>query len=151
MLPVVLAICCGLDVHKKSVTACLLKMTASGKPIKVQREFGTTTSQLRQLADWLVQEGCQHVAMESTGVYWKPVHNILEGVCQEVLLVNAQHIKNVPGRKTDKVDAAWIATLLQHGLLRGSFIPPKEIREVRELTRYRSTLVQQRAAECNRI
>jgi transposase len=151
MLPVVLPICCGLDVHKKTVTACLLKISASGKSAKVKRDFGTTTPQLRQLADWLRQAGCQHVAMESTGVYWKPVHNILEGVCQEVLLVNAQHIKNVPGRKTDKVDAEWIATLLQHGLLRGSFIPPKEIRELRDLTRYRSTLVQQRAAECNRI
>jgi transposase len=151
MLPVVLSICCGLDVHKKTVTACLLKISASKKSVTVKRDFGTTTPQLRQLADWLRREGCQHVAMESTGVYWKPVYNILEGVCQEVLLVNAQHIKNMPGRKTDKVDAQWLATLLQHGLLQGSFIPPQEIRAVRELTRYRSTLVQQRAAECNRI
>ena len=151
MLPVLLPICCGIDVHKRTVTACLLKISASGKTIKTKREFGTTTPRLRQLADWLRREGCQHVAMESTGVYWKPVHNILEGVCQEVLLVNAQHVKNVPGRKTDKVDAEWIATLLQHGLLRGSFIPPKEIRELRDLTRYRSQLVRQRADECNRI
>jgi transposase len=151
MLPVVLPICCGLDVHKKTVTACLLKLRASGKSVKVQRDFGTTTPQLRQLANWLRREGCQHVAMESTGVYWKPVHNILESVCAEVLLVNAQHIKNVPGRKTDKVDAAWIATLLQHGLLQGSFIPPPEIRTLRDVTRYRSTLVRERATECNRI
>ncbi len=151
MLPAVLPLCCGLDVHKKTVSACLLRLSASGKTIKVQRQFGTTTPQLRLLADWLQQQGCPHVAMESTGVYWKPVFNILEGVCEKVLLVNAQHIKNVPGRKTDKVDAAWIATLLQHGLLRGSFIPPVEIRDLRELTRYRSTLVQERAAECNRI
>ena len=151
MLPVVLPICCGLDVHKRTVTACLLKLSASGQAVKVQRDFGTSTPQLRQLADWLRQEGCQHVALESTGVYWKPVYNLLEGVCAEVLLVNAQHVKNVPGRKTDKVDAAWIATLLQHGLLRGSFIPPQEIRDLRDLTRYRSTLVRERAAECNRL
>src|ERR1700680_101859 len=122
MLPTVLTTCCGIDVHKRAVTACLLKISASGKTVKTEREFGTTTPRLRELAEWLRQEGCQHVAMESTGVYWRPVHNILEGVCQEVLLVNAQHIKNVPGRKTDKVDARWIATLLQHGLLCGSFI-----------------------------
>jgi transposase len=151
MLPVVLAICCGLDVHKKSITACLLKTGASGKAVPQLRTFGTTTAQLRLLADWLRQEGCQHVAMESTGVYWRPVHNLLEGVVAEVLLVNAQHIKNVPGRKTDRKDAAWIAELLRHGLLRGSFIPPKEIRELRALTRYRSTVVRRRADECNRI
>jgi len=151
MLPVVLSMCCGLDVHKRSVSACLLGTGASGETIKKLRTFGTTTPQLRLLADWLREEGCQHVAMESTGVYWKPVHNILEGVCQEVLLVNAQHIKNVPGRKTDPKDAAWIASLLRHGLLQGSFIPPPEIRALRDLTRYRSTVVRQRADECNRI
>jgi transposase len=144
-------VCCGLDVHKKTVTACLLKTGASGETVKVLRVFRTLTSCLRQLADWLRQEGCRHVAMESTGVYWKPVHNLLEGVCQEVLLVNAQHIKNVPGRKTDQKDAEWIATLLQAGLLRGSFVPPKEIRELRDLTRYRTQVVRQRADECNRI
>src|SRR5207253_1794052 len=92
-----------------------------------------------------------HVALESTGVYWKPVHNLLEGSMEQVLLVNAQHIKHVPGRKTDMKDAEWIATLLQHGLLKGSFIPTKEIRELRDLTRTRTTLIRQRAAECNRI
>jgi transposase len=151
MLPMLLAVCCGLDVHKKSVTACLLTTGASGETVKELRTFGTTTAQLEQLSAWLVQAGCQHVAMESTGVYWKPVHNILEKVCTTVLLVNAQHIKHVPGRKTDMKDAEWIAHLLRHGLLQGSFVPPPAIRELRELTRYRSTVVQQRAAECNRI
>jgi transposase len=151
MFPVVLAICCGLDVHKKSVVACLLKTGASGQTSQEMRTFSTVTADLRRLAEWLRAEGCQHVALESTGVYWKPVHNLLEGVCAEVLLVNAQHVKNVPGRKTDMKDAEWLATLLRAGLLRGSFIPPQEIRELRELTRYRSTVVQQRAAECNRI
>jgi transposase len=151
MFPVLLAICCGLDVHKKSVMACLLKTDASGRTIRQMRTFSTMTADLRRLADWLRAEGCQHVALESTGVYWKPVHNLLEGVCAEVLLVNAQHVKNVPGRKTDMKDAEWLATLLRAGLLRGSFIPPKDIRELRELTRYRTTVIQQRAAECNRI
>jgi transposase len=131
--------------------ACLLKTDASGQTVKDVRTFSTMTADLRRLADWLRAEGCQHVALESTGVYWKPVHNLLEGVCTEVLLVNAQHVKNVPGRKTDVKDAEWLATLLRAGLLRGSFIPPKEIRDLRELTRYRSTVIQQRAAECNRI
>lgn len=147
----ILPICCGLDVHKKFVTACLLILGASGRVTKEQREFGTTTGQLRELLAWLQGRGCRHVALESTGVYWKPVHNLLEGAMTQVLLVNAQHIKQVPGRKTDMKDAEWIATLLQHGLLRGSFIPPKEIRELRDLTRQRTTLIRQRAAECNRI
>ena len=147
----VLPICCGLDVHKKFVSACLLTHGASGPVTKAQREFGTTTRHLRELVTWLQAHGCQHVALESTGVYWKPVHNLLEGVMTQVLLVNAQHIKQVPGRKTDMRDAEWIATLLQHGLLRGSFIPSQEIREVRDLTRYRTTLIRQRADECNRI
>jgi transposase len=148
---VVLSICCGLDVHKKFVTACLLIVGASGQVSKQQREFGTTTGQLRQLLAWLQGHGCRHVALESTGVYWKPVHNLLEGALEQVLLVNAQHIKQVPGRKTDMKDAEWIATLLQHGLLRGSFIPSKDIRELRDLTRSRTTLIRQRADECNRI
>jgi transposase len=151
MLNVLLAVCCGLDVHKRSITACLLKTSASGEVTKTMRTFGTFTSELRALAAWLQAEGCRHVAMESTGVYWKPVYNVLEPLCEELLLVNAQHIKHVPGRKTDMKDAEWIATVLQHGLVRGSFIPPQEIRELRELTRYRSTLVRGRAAECNRI
>jgi transposase len=146
-----LPICCGLDVHKKFVTACLLILGASGQVTKEQREFGTTTAQLRELLAWLQAHGCRHVALESTGVYWKPIHNLLEGALEQVLLVNAQHIKNVPGRKTDMKDAEWIATLLQHGLLKGSFIPTKEIRELRDLTRTRTTLIRQRATECNRI
>jgi transposase len=151
MVQPLLASCCGLDVHKNFVTACLLTLGASGESAKELRTFKTTTAQLEQLAAWLQTAGCQHVAMESTGVYWKPVFNVLEKVCTQVLLVNAQHIKHVPGRKTDMKDAEWIATLLQCGLLQGSFIPPPEIRELRELTRYRSTVVRQRAAECNRI
>lgn len=151
MLQPQLAVCCGLDVHKKSVSACLFSTGASGQTVKELRTFGTMTGQLQQLAQWLQQAGCRHVAMESTGVYWKPVFNILEKVCPQMLLVNAQHIKHVPGRKTDMKDAEWIATLLQCGLLQGSFIPPPPIRELRELTRYRSTVVRQRADECNRI
>ena len=114
------------------------------------KTFSTMTDDLLALADWLTQGGCTHVAMESTGVYWKPVFNILEGL-MEVILVNAQHIKKVPGRKTDVSDCQWIAELLQLGLLKGSFIPPKEIRELRELTRYRKTLIRQRAEQINRI
>jgi transposase len=138
--------CCGLDVHKKSITACVLWAQAKGKTRKEKRRFGTFTRQLVELTDWLRACGVTHVAMESTGVYWKPVWNILEGQF-EVLLVNAQHIKAVPGRKTDQKDSEWIADLLQHGLLRGSFVPPRAARELRDLTRYRVSLAQ----ECNRI
>jgi len=148
---VVFSVGCGLDVHKRTVTACLLKLGARGKVVKETRTFQTTTAELRKLAAWLAANGCQHVAMESTGVYWKPVYNVLEEVCTLVMLVNAQHIKNVPGRKTDVKDAEWIAELLVHGLLTGSFVPPKEIRELRELTRYRKKLIQQRGDQCNRI
>ena len=148
---VMYSVCCGLDVHKASVTACLLKYGASGEPAKETRKFQTTTSALLELADWLVTQGCRHAAMESTGVYWKPVFNILEGVCEQVVLVNAQHIKQVPGRKTDVNDAQWIAELLAHGLLKASFIPPAEIRDLRELTRYRAKMVKQRADQSNRI
>lgn len=138
--------CCGLDVHKKSITACVLWAGAKGKGRKEKRRFGTFTRELLGLADWLRACGVTHVAMESTGVYWKPVWNILEGQF-EVLLVNAQHIKAVPGRKTDQKDSEWIADLLQHGLLHGSFVPPRATRELRDLTRYRVSLAQ----ECNRI
>jgi len=140
------ACCCGLDVHKESVTACVLWAEGKGKKRKAKRQFGTMTRDLLELADWLQSCGVTHVAMESTGVYWKPVWNILEGHF-EVLLVNAQPIKAVPGRKTDQNDAEWIADLLQHGLVRGSFVPPTPIRELRDLTRYRVSLVH----ECNRI
>jgi transposase len=145
-MEVLYACCCGLDVHKKSITACVLWAEAKGKTRKEKRRFGTFTRELLQLADWLRACGVTHAAMESTGVYWKPVWNILEGHF-EVLLVNAQHIKAVPGRKSDQKDCEWIADLLQHGLLRGSFVPPKEMRELRDLTRYRVSLAQ----ECNRI
>ena len=137
--------CCGLDVHKDTIVACLI--VPEGKAI---RTFGTTTDQLLALCDWLAEHGCSHVAMESTGVYWKPVFNILEASF-EVIVVNAQHLKNVPGRKTDIQDAQWIAQLLQHGLLRPSFIPPAPQRQLRELTRYRTTLVRERARVVNRL
>jgi transposase len=138
--------CCGLDVHKKSITACVLWAGGKGAVRKEKRRFGTFTPELLSLADWLRACGVTHVAMESTGVYWKPVWNILEGPF-EIVLVNAQHIKAVPGRKTDQKDSEWIADLLQHGLLRGSFVPPRETRELRDLTRYRVSLTE----ECNRI
>lgn len=147
----VLTVGCGLDVHKRTVTACLLKTGTRGKVTRETRMFQTMTADLLALADWLAANDCQHVAMESTGVYWKPVFNLLEGVCQQVLVVNAQHIKNVPGRKTDVKDAEWIADLLVHGLLSGSFVPPRPTRELRDLTRYRKRLIQRRADECNRI
>jgi transposase len=137
--------CCGLDVHKKSITACVL--WAEGKKRKEKRRFGTFTEELLKLVEWLRECGVTHVAMESTGVYWKPVWNLLEGQFTEVLLVNAQHIKAVPGRKTDQKDSEWIAQLLQHGLLKASFIPPRPTRELRDLTRYRVSLAQ----ECNRV
>ncbi|MBW4640201.1 MAG: IS110 family transposase [Gloeocapsa sp. UFS-A4-WI-NPMV-4B04] len=142
--------CCGLDIHKKSVTACLSISSAKGKINKQTRSFGTTTPELLQLLDWLVTAQCTHVAMESTGSYWKPIYNLLEGAL-ELLVVNAHHIKNVPGRKTDVQDAEWIADLLRHGLLRSSFIPSRSMPELRELVRYRISLVQQRAAEVNRL
>src|SRR5207245_1024175 len=146
-MQVVHEVCCGLDVHKKSVTACVL--WAAGRR-RQTREFGTFTRELLELTDWLRACGVTHVALESTGVYWKPVWNLLEGQF-EVLLVNAQHIKAVPGRKTDQKDSEWIADLLQHGLLRGSFVPPQPIRELRDLTRYRVSLVQEINRIANRI
>jgi transposase len=141
--------CCGLDVHKRTITACVLKWLG-GEWQKEIRQFGTMTKDLLALSDWLVGEGCTHVAMESTGVYWKPVYNILEGQL-ELLVVNAQHLKAVPGRKTDVRDAEWIAELLAHGLLRGSFVPPPRVRELRELTRYRTSLVCDCARTINRL
>lgn len=145
-MEVVYPCCCGLDVHKASVTACVL-WVESGRRRKEKRRFGTFSTDLLAMADWLRTCGVTHVAMEATGVYWKPVWNMLEGQFTEVLLVNAQHIKAVPGRKTDQKDCEWIAELLQHGLLRGSFVPPQPTRELRDLTRYRVSL----AHECNRV
>lgn len=142
--------CAGLDVHKKSVVACCIRPGETGHWRKEIRTFGTLTDELLSLADWLRARGVTHVAMESTGVYWRPIFNILESEF-EVLLVNAQHIKFVPGRKTDVKDAQWIAELLQHGLLKGSFIPDVDQRDLRELTRYRTKLIQARSSEINRI
>src|SRR5437868_8732418 len=138
--------CCGLDVHKRTVVACVL--TPEGKAV---RSFGTMTEELLALADWLVEQRVSHVAMESTGVYWQPIYNLLEGTELDVLVVNAQHIKAVPGRKTDVKDAEWIAELLRHGLVRGSAIPDRGRRELRELVRYRASLIQQRAQVVLRI
>jgi transposase len=142
--------CCGLDIHKRNVTACLIDSDSKGRSRKEVRTFGTMTDELLALADWLAGAGCTHVAMESTGVYWKPIYNLLEADFT-LLLVNAQHIKAVPGRKTDARDCEWIADLLQHGLLRGSFVPTREQRELRELVRYRTALVRERADEANRL
>lgn len=136
VLSVVHPICCGLDVHKKKISACILRAGMERDESTLIREFGTFTDDIEQLRDWIEEYECPIVAMESTGVYWRPVHNILEGRV-EVVLVNARHIKNVPGRKTDIEDSRWLAGLLQHGLLRGSFIPAKEIRHWRDLCRYR--------------
>ncbi|HEX2713474.1 MAG TPA: IS110 family transposase [Candidatus Acidoferrales bacterium] len=141
---------CGLDVHQATVVACLLIVSTKGKVQKQVRTFGTTTRELVSMREWLLSESCTHVAMESTGVYWKPIYAILEGAF-EIVVANAQHVKKVPGRKTDVKDAEWIADLLCHGLLRSSFVPPKPIRELRDLTRYRRKLVESRSAERNRL
>jgi transposase len=140
----------GLDVHKKSVVAALIVHNPAGGWQQETRRFGTMTADLLALSDWLGTRGVTHVAMESTGEYWKPVFNLLEGHV-EVLLVNAQHISKVPGRKTDQSDAEWIAELLQHGLLKASFIPPVGQRELRELTRFRTSFVRERATLVNRL
>lgn len=142
--------CCGLDIHKKTVLACVVVPGTGKQPHKEIRTFNTMTADLLELADWLTAQGVTHVALESTGVYWKPAWNVLEGSFT-LLLVNAQHIKQVPGRKTDVRDCEWIADLLRHGLLRASFVPDLPQRELRELTRYRTTLIRERAAERSRI
>ncbi len=142
--------CCGLDVHKRVVVACVLTPGKRGQPEREVRSFSTMTRGLLDLGDWLEASGCTQVAMESTGSFWKPIYNLLEGSFT-VLVVNAQHMKAVPGRKTDVKDAEWIADLLRHGLLQPSFIPDRPERELRELTRYRTTLIRERAAEVNRI
>jgi transposase len=149
-LDVIHPCCAGLDVHKKTVVACVRRVGTGGQADREVRTFGTMTAELIALADWLEAEGVSQVAMESTGVYWKPVWHLLEGRF-ELLLVNARHIKQVPGRKTDVKDAEWIAQLLQYGLLRASFLPPPPIRELRDLTRQRAQLVRERAAVVNRI
>jgi transposase len=142
--------CCGLDVHKKVVVACCITPGPSGGAQKDVQSFGTMTEDILALADWLTSHRVTHVAMESTGSYWQPIWNLLEGSF-ELLLVNAQHVKAVPGRKSDVRDSEWIADLLRHGLLKGSFVPDRPQRELRELTRYRTSLVQERSAEINRL
>ncbi|KNY26100.1 IS110 family transposase [Pseudobacteroides cellulosolvens] len=137
---------CGLDVHKASITACII--TPEGKEIKT---YGTMTADIIEMIEEIKNKGCTHVAMESTGVYWKPIYNLLEAEDIETLVVNAAHIKAVPGRKTDVKDSEWIAELLQHGLLKGSYIPKRDQRELRELVRYRRSLVQERSREVNRL
>jgi transposase len=144
-MEIIYSSCCGIDVHSKNLLACLIK---DGK--RQIRTFSTMTSDLLRLLDWLLENHCTHIAIESTGVYWKPVFNLLDGHLQ-VVLVNARHIKTVPGRKTDVKDCEWIADCLRHGLLRPSFIPARHIRDLRELTRYRLTLVKELGSVANRI
>ena len=145
-MQVVWRCCCGIDVHKKSITACL---NNEGK--REIREFGTTTRDIKTLAGWLSESGCEMVAMESTGVYWKPLYNLFEIMGIEAMVVNASHMKALPGRKTDIKDAEWIADLLRHGLLTSSYIPDRAQRELREIARYRKSLVEERARELNRL
>lgn len=142
--------CCGLDVHQKTVVACLLIGSLDQQPSESLRTFSTTTKGLVELRDWLAENKCSQVAIESTGIYWRPVFHVLEDTVT-VLLVNAYHMSQVPGRKTDLKDAQWIARLLRWGLLKPSLIPPKPIRELRELCRYRKKLTEHAAAEKNRI
>jgi transposase len=142
--------CAGLDVHKKNVYACILMLENNGKKKREIRSFGGVTAELVKLAAWLREHGVTHVAMEATGVFWRPVWAVLEGQF-ELMLVNPHHIKVIPGRKTDAKDCEWIADLLQHGLIRGSFVPPADIQDLRDLTRYRAELVQARNKVDNRI
>jgi transposase len=142
--------CAGLDVHKKTVVACVIHSAAGGGTQKETRTFGTVLPELERLRQWLMEQSCSAAAMEATGVYWKPIYNVLEGHLQ-LMVVNAEHIKAVPGRKTDVKDAEWIADLLRHGLVRASFIPERPQRELRELTRLRTALIQDRARSVNRL
>ena len=138
--------CCGIDVHKKVIVCCL---RIGNK--RETRSFGTSTEDIRSMAEWLLENRCEKSAMESTGSYWKPVYNVLEVLGVEAIVVNAAHMRNVPGRKTDVKDAEWIADLLQHGLLKASYIPDRAQRELREVARYRKSLVEERAREINRL
>lgn len=138
--------CCGIDVHKKMIVACF----RDGRK-KELREFGTLTSDLRELTNWLLEEKCEMIAMESTASYWKPLYNLFELSGLPAMVVNAQHMKSLPGRKTDMKDAEWISDLLQHGLLRASFIPNRDQREIREVSRYRKSLIEERSRELNRL
>lgn len=141
---------CGLDVHQATVVACLMRGGPKRITERQTRTFGTTTRELLNLKDWLLQENCTHVAMEATGIYWRPVYAVLEGSVS-LIVGNAHHIKNVPGRKTDVCDAEWIASLARHGLIRPSFVPPKPQRDLRDLVRYRRKLVESRSGERNRL
>src|SRR6266481_816287 len=141
--------CAGLDVHQHSVVACA-RVAAGGRVVHEVESFATTTQGLLTLAEWLTARGCTHVAMESTGVYWRPVWHVL-GDAFELVLANATHIRNIPGRKTDVNDARWIADLLAHGLIRGSFVPPTPIRDLRDLTRTRKQLVREIARHTQRL
>src|SRR3990170_6545859 len=143
--------CAGLDVGKAEVVACIRTPDGPGERRQEVRTFGTFTGQLEGLADWLAREGVTGVVMEATGQYWKPIWHVLEDRRFELLLVNARHVRILPGRKTDVGDAAWLAELLEHGLLRGSFVPPAVIRELRDLTRYRKRLIQAHTQEAQRI
>jgi transposase len=149
-MEVVHARCAGLDVHKKSVYGCVICCEADGEKRQQKQSFGTMTADLLRLADWLREHAVTHVVMEATGVYWRPVWAILEGQF-ELMLVNPHHVKAIPGRKTDAKDCEWIAELLQHGLVRGSFVPPTEIQDLRDLTRYRVELTQAQNRVANRI
>jgi transposase len=149
-MEVVYTRCCGLDVHKQSVVACTIVPGAARRPTKTIRTFGTTTDQLEALAEWLLAQKVTHAVMESTGVFWKPVFNILAGRI-EVVVVNAQHVKVVPGRKTDVADSEWLADLLRHGLLRASFIPDQAQRQLRDLTRTRVALIDERSRTIRRL
>lgn len=142
--------CAGLDVHKDSVYACVIKPDESGRAVKEVRSFGATTQDLLQLRHWLESEGVTHAAMESTGVYWKPVFNVLDGGV-ELWLANATEVKNLPGRKTDVKDCEWLGDLMRHGLIRRSFVPDRATHELRELTRYRTQVTRERASEVNRV
>lgn len=139
--------CCGIDVHKDVIVACFM----TGSEEQTTKIFNTTTNALRELVTWLKSEECEMVAMESTGSYWKPLYNVFELEGVSAIVVNAAHMRNIPGYKTDKRDAKWIASLLRHGLLRGSFIPDKDQREYRELTRYRASRIEERARDINRL
>ncbi|PYQ18172.1 MAG: IS110 family transposase, partial [Acidobacteria bacterium] len=141
--------CAGLDVHPRSVSACV-RIVVDGGVTQEVRTFGTSTRELQEMADWLTGLGCTHVAMESTGVYWKPVWHVLEGRF-ELVLANAMYVRNIPGRKSDVKDAVWISDLLAHGLLRGSFVPPEKIQELRDLTRTRKQLVREITRHTQRI
>ena len=142
--------CAGLEVHKRTVVACVLKGAPGNEPARETKSFGTTTPELMEMVQWLKSHRTTHVAMEATGSYWMPVYNLLEGNF-ELIVANAAHMKAMPGRKTDVQDAHWIADLLRHGLLRASFIPPREQRDLRELTRHRSSLAAKRGQAANEL